>query len=134
MGLKSFIEKFNQKIITLDSTCKISISEAGKNENFQNLFISENIALVAHINNEQLDAVNVLADRCSADNAIKTLKVICVVVDVYTGEKEQWRNGVLERIGLFNGNFAAGEKTESRGYLLKTKLEKNKLWFSISTI
>ena len=81
---------------------------------------------------EDVSGVEVIMSSGKILQNLECFKAMVIFLDCFTGHQQYWRNSVLNRLGLHNGSFVKGKKTESRGHIFKIVPNKsNLLRFSI---
>ena len=118
----SFAEKFNARSSEIGHG--ISIQEKPAQEGPQAIVFTLTRSL------GEMQHVRLLADRCEAPGMVQVLcsmddagacdglTVYATAIDALCERNEAWRNGVLKRLGLFDGKFGWMRKvaTQSGGW------------------
>ncbi|SDL20452.1 hypothetical protein [Natronincola ferrireducens] len=134
MQLQKFIEKFNSNIKKIGSDLEIKEIKSDEKGNCKSLIITKDIAMTSYEEENLLAGMIIIGGGKTVQDSIQILKVISLAIDSYAEQNQEWRNSVLERLGMFNGKFAFGKTTESRGYKFKIHSVKGKIMLSINKI
>ncbi|WP_315122336.1 hypothetical protein [uncultured Clostridium sp.] len=133
MNLNKFRDNFNINISKLNK--ELIIKEINETEDrCKVLKINEDISSVSYEVDNKLTGITIIAAGKTNQETINILSVISIAIDTFTEQNREWRNNILTRLGMFNGSFIKGKKTESRGYKFKISPANNKIVLAISKI
>jgi len=133
MNVNKFISGFNANIGKINE--ELIIKEINdKEDRCKVLKINEDISSVTYEVENKLTGITIIAAGKTVEETINIITTFSIVIDTFTEQKQEWRNNILTRLGMFDSTFIAGKKTESRGYKFKISPANDKIILAISKI